>query len=241
MQTNTNLIRVGDSVHIDLMLGNHGNMHRDFKQAGKADVTASTLEVIDPKGKHYDLKSQLIDTGYQPSEGYWTTKFVGTQPGLYMVAQTFDKVMSYAPVRDIKSAKTCFVVSKSLDRVGMGNPGFDRRLGHGLELVPESNPVTPMGPGTPFTIRLFYKGKPLSNTKVSFIPQGEELKGQFDARYEQKTNANGRVRFTPTGANYYLIVAHRDEPKEKGDSYDHTEYSATLTLYVPQICPCCGG
>jgi hypothetical protein len=67
------------------------------------------------------------------------------------------------------------------------------------------------------------------------------LTEKFDPRFEQKTNANGRVRFTPTGANYYLIAAHRDEPSEKGDGYDSTKYSATLTLFVPQICPCCGG
>ena len=37
VQTNTPLIRVGDAVHIDLMLGNHGNDHRDFKLASKVD------------------------------------------------------------------------------------------------------------------------------------------------------------------------------------------------------------
>ena len=37
VQTNTNLIRTGDAVHIDLMLGNHGNDHRDFKLASKLD------------------------------------------------------------------------------------------------------------------------------------------------------------------------------------------------------------
>ena len=35
VQTNTNLVRTGDAVHIDLMLGNHGNDHRDFKLASK--------------------------------------------------------------------------------------------------------------------------------------------------------------------------------------------------------------
>jgi len=241
VQTNTNLVRVGDAVHIDLMLGNHGNDHRDFKLASKVDAEASTLDVLDPKGKKYDLKSQMVDTGYTPTEGYWTAKFAGTQPGLYIAAHTFSKVMSYAPVRDIKSAKAFFVVSKSLDKVSMANPGFDRRLGHALELVPESNPVTPMGPGQPLTIRLFYKNKPLADARVSFIPRGTTLKEGFDKRYEQKTNVNGRVRFEPSAANYYLIAAHWEEEGEKGEGYEKTKYSATLTLFVPQICPCCGG
>lgn len=50
---------------------------------------------------------------------------------------------------------------------------------------------------------------------------------------------NGRASFTPTEGNYYLVVAHHKEP-EAGKGYDSTKYSATLTVLVPQICPCCG-
>ncbi|MDF2441492.1 MAG: hypothetical protein JWN98_2476, partial [Abditibacteriota bacterium] len=135
--------------------------------------------------------------------------------------------------------KTCFVATKSMDRVPIKNPGFERRLGHTLELVPDSNPVTPMGPDTPMAIRLWFRGKPLAKTKVSFIPRGTALKPGFDARYDRTTNANGRVTFTPQEGNYYLIVAHH-ETSEKGSGYDSTKYAAALTVYVPQICPCCG-
>ena len=43
----------------------------------------------------------MVDTGLAPNEGYWTAKFVGTQPGLYLVAHTADKVVSYAPTRSV--------------------------------------------------------------------------------------------------------------------------------------------
>jgi uncharacterized GH25 family protein len=241
VETNTNIIRVGDVVHIDLKLGNHGNEHRDFKLANKVDPASSTLEVIAPDGKRYDLKDRLVDTGYTPQEGYYTTQFGATQPGLYLIDHTFDKVMSYAPVRDIKSAKTVFLVSASLDKVSEKNPGFDRVLGRPLELVPVSNPVTPMGPGSDITVQLLYKGKPLPNTKVSFIPRGATLTGTIDSRYEKMTDAKGQVKFTPDDANVYLLAAHVHEPKETGKGYESVNYSATLTLFVPKICPCCGG
>ena len=64
-----------------------------------------------------DLKPGLTDQGYAPSEGFWSTRFVAAEPGLYTVSHTCDKVVSYAPVRSIKSAKTCFVASGSLDNV----------------------------------------------------------------------------------------------------------------------------
>lgn len=239
VQSNTNVVRAGDAVQLSSMLGNHGNAHRDFKIAGKVEATDATLEVIDPQGKRYDLKDRLLDMGYAPNEGFWATSFVGTQPGLYTVVQTSDKVMSYAPVRDIKSAKTFFVVSKSLDKVPRINPGFDRRQGYSFELVPQSDPVTPMGPEVLFRVQLFYKGKPLPKTKVSFIPQGQVLQGNFDARYEQLTDEQGQASFTPVKAGYYLLSAHHEEADEKGAGYNKTNYSTTLTLYVPQICPCC--
>lgn len=244
VETNTNVFRVGDSAHIDLKLGNHGNEHRDFKLASKVSLDSIKLQVFAPNGARFDLKNGLVDTGYTPKEGYWTTTFTGDKPGLYTVYQSFDGVMTYAPERAIKSAKTYFLLSKSLDRVPMVAPGFEKRIGNGLEFVPESNPVVPMGPGMPLKLRLYFKGKPLSGVKVSFVPEGETLKGDFDSRYEAKTNVNGRVSFTPKEGKRYLCVAHY-QTKESGqnaagEKYDFTLYGATLTLYVPQICPCCG-
>lgn len=240
VQTNTNVVRAGDNVHIDLMLGNHGNDHRDFKLAGKIDLQGCTLNVVAPDGKRYDAMDRLTDTGYTPKEGYWTTSFAADKPGLYLVAHTSDKVVHYAPTRSVKSAKTYFVVSKSLDNVPRHNPGFDKPLGHALELVPQTSPVTPMGPGTPIKVKLLYKGKPLTGARVSFIPRGVALTEGFDARYERKTDDRGLASFTPVEGNYYLVVAHHLEPKESGEKYKSTKYSATLTVLVPRICPCCG-
>ena len=69
-----------------------------------------------------------------------------------------------------KRAKTFFVVSRSLDNVPLDSTGFDRPLGHALELVPVSHPVTPMGPGQKLHLQLIFNGKPLANTRISFIP-----------------------------------------------------------------------
>lgn len=54
VQTNTPIVRTGDAVHLDLLLGNHGNDHRDFKIAGKlAAESVGTFEVVAPDGKRY--------------------------------------------------------------------------------------------------------------------------------------------------------------------------------------------
>src|ERR1700745_1698177 len=81
VQTNTNLVRAGDAVHIDLMLGNHGNDHRDFKLASKVDPTSGPLTVTGPDGKAIDLKPRLADLGYTPKEGFHSAKFATVKPG----------------------------------------------------------------------------------------------------------------------------------------------------------------
>jgi uncharacterized GH25 family protein len=240
VETNTPIIHPGDAVHVDLMLGNHGNNHRDFKLASKADPKHVTLEHVTPDGQRRELNSKLVDVGYEPKEGFWTAPVLAVQPGLHMILATSDHVVAYAPTRSIKSAKTFFLVSKSLDRPSADTEGFDRVLGLPLEIVPQGNPVAPMGPGTPIRVRLLYKGKPLAGAVVSFIPRGATLSEGFDETYERKTDANGEADYEPKSANDYLVVAHVEEPKESGEGYENTKYAATLTVKVPAICACCG-
>src|SRR5690606_29485501 len=128
---NSNVVRVGDVVHIDLMLGNHGNEHRDYRIAGKVDAEYAALEVLHGDATH-DLKPGLVDVGYAPREGYLSARFQPDEAGLYMVAHTYDRVVSYAPTRSVKSGKTFFVASEQLDNVPANFKGYDRVLGHAL-------------------------------------------------------------------------------------------------------------
>lgn len=241
VQTNTNLVRVGDAVHVDLMLGNHGNDHRDFKLASKLDLDQATLTVTGPDGKALDLVPKLADLGYAPREGFHSARFATAKPGLYVAAHTQDKVVNHGkPVRSVRSAKAYFLASPSLDKVARDWAGFDKPLGHALELVPEANPVAPMGPGTEIKVRVLFRGKPLADARVSFVPRGETLAAGFDKTYERTTDAAGRSAFTPKTGNYYLVVVHHKVPAGEKAEYDTISYSATLTVFVPELCPCCG-
>ena len=240
VQSNTAIVRTGDAVHIDLMLGNHGNDHRDFKLAGKLPPELiSTFEVVGPDGKTYDLKSNMIDQGYAPKEGYYTAKFVPAQPGVYIANQKLDTVMKKGnPIRAYRSAKTVILASDSLDKLPEVTPGYDKPLGHRLELIPVVNPVVGIGPGKKITVQLLFDGKPLEGVTVHFIPRGVMLKTELDPDYERTTDKDGKASFEPREGNYVLIVAHlpRDE---KGDGYEKAHYAATLTVLVPEKCPCC--
>lgn len=240
LETNTALVRVGDRVEIDLKLGNHGNEHRDFKLAGKISQEGLTLDVLSPSGKKYDVKPALADLGYTPREGYWSAPFVAAETGHYLALSTSDKVVNHGkPLRSIKSAKAYWLVDKSLDKPAAKWEASRKPLNLHLELVLLTDPVLLAGPGRPINVQLLKSGKPVADQVVSFIPRGVELSSEFDATYERRTDKEGKASFTPKEGNVYLIVSHLLSDSEKGTNYEGTKFTATLTVRVPQVCPCC--
>ena len=233
VETNTTSVPSGQAVYVDLKLGNHGNHHRDFKLASKIALTHVTLHTVGPDGKAHDLKPALVDTGYAPKEGYWTAKAVTPEPGLYVVAHTLNTL--HLTTRAIKSAKTYYYVAPTSAGSSSSVEGFDKPLGHEIELVPLTDPLVLAGPGKPLDVKLLFKGKPLAEATISFIPRGQALTEEFDARFERKTDSNGVASFTPESGNRYLAVVHHAAPDEKGEGFDRTAYSATLTFLVPEV------
>jgi uncharacterized GH25 family protein len=240
LETNTSLVRVGDRVDIDFKLGNHGNEHRDFKLASKTAPDGLSLEVISPAGKKYDLRPALTDLGYTPKEGYWSAPFIAADAGHHLALSTSDKVVNHGkPLRSIRSAKVWWLADKSLDKPAAKWDSHSKPLGLPFELVLLSDPVLFAGPGKAMEIQLVRAGKPVADQVVSFIPRGVELTAEFDPTYERKTDKQGKASFTPKEGNTYLIVSHMIADDEKGTDYEGTKYTATMTIRVPQICPCC--
>ena len=240
LETNTGLLRVGDRVDIDFKLGNHGNEHRDFKLASKTAPDGLALQVISPAGKKYDLGSELVDLGYTPKEGYWSAPFVAAESGHYLALSTGDKVINHGqPLRSIRSAKVWWLADKSLDKPAAKWDPNRKPLNLPFELVLLSDPVLFAGPGRAIDVQLLRSGKPVVDQVVCFIPRGTELSAEFDETYERRTDQQGKASFTPKEGNVYLIVSHLLAATESGKDYAGTKYSATLTIRVPQLCPCC--
>jgi uncharacterized GH25 family protein len=215
-------------VYADLMLGNHGNNHRDFLLASKIPLAASTLTLVGAKGAVTDLKPGIVDAGSEEKEGYWSVKIPSAPAGLQCVAHTYDAVVTYAPKRVVKSAKTYFISAAGES----GGVTFSEPLGHALELIPLNDP-TKATAGTMLKVRVLFKGQPLEDTVVSCIPRGAELDTGFDPNHEAKTDAKGEAELPLPESNRYLVVAHRKAPEETGEKHSAgTDYAATLTLLV---------
>ncbi|MEI6239356.1 MAG: DUF4198 domain-containing protein [Planctomycetia bacterium] len=232
------LVRPDDVVHVGLFLGNHGNEHRDFKIAGKvSSLDEVQVEVIAPDGRKTDLVPDMVDLGYAPKEGFWSGRFVPAAEGLHCVAHLRQGIRHGA--MGFKGGKTYFLASESLDKPTQQHGPLPGPLGHPLEFLLEKHPVIGCGPGKPITVQLLFKGQPLANQVVSFIPRGTTLAEGFDPAHERRTDADGRCSYAPKEGNVVLVVTHLVKPDEKGEGYEKTAYAATLVIDVPQRCPCC--
>jgi len=238
LQASPRLVRPDDVVHVGLFLGNHGNDHRDFRIASKVgSLDEVPIEVVGPDGQKTDLGPDMIDLGYAPKEGFWSGRFVPAAEGLHCVAHFRQGIRHGA--MGLKGGKTYFLASESLDTPAEQHGPLPGPLGHPLEFVLESHPVLGCGPGKPITVQLLFKGQPLADQVVSFIPRSAKLAEGFDPTFERTTDAEGRCSYTPREGDLILIVTHLVKPDEKGEGFEKTIYAATLVIDVPQRCPCC--
>lgn len=246
LEVSSPVVREGDTVQVELKLGNHGNDHRDFKIMGKPRPDELVMEWIDPAGQRTDFRKSLVEQSVGGKDGYFTAKLPAKGVGLHTIFATSDKVVSYAPTRSIKSCKVYFTVSPGLDPVSPGKLSTSP-MGHPFELVPMTDPSTALATGAALVVQVFFQGKPAANQRVSFIPRGAQLAESFDPQFERMTDEQGMARYEPQAPDTLLIVAHREDSSHTGEGYTKTKYSATLTVIVPEkrpnlraaACDCC--
>jgi uncharacterized GH25 family protein len=225
---------VGQTIKLSLMLGNHGNNHRDFALRDRLPAGKQELLLLTPDQAQIDLTKSLTETVLEPKKSYWSTDFTASKPGAYQLVSKFDQVMSYAPVRDIKCAKSFFLVKGGSAKAAKRATRNVGPVGAPFELVPLTNPFETATVGSAFKVQLLYKGEPLGNALVSFIPKDVVLKPELDPAYEFKTDASGIASKVFDRAGQWLIVAHFKDSGSKGAGYESIGYSATIHLIVAE-------
>jgi len=197
-----------------------GNDHDDFNVHGPLNAADACLTANMPCGCRIDIKPTM-------TKAYWSAEYKPTKPGLHVVSHLNTKQNDRE--REITSAKAYFVVGSNPTATKGPLMRCDRPLGHPLEIVPITNPVTQTVPNKPLRVRVLFEKQPLPNVRVTFIPEGAT--GKLTA---QKTDMKGEAEFIPAEANLYLVVVHK-KSGNSGPDYDSTAYTATLTVAVPAI------
>jgi uncharacterized GH25 family protein len=231
VQSGSLFARTNDVVYVDLMLGNHGNNHRDFKLASKITLDKCTLAVKCPNGTSLDLKPSVVDFGSAPKEGYWSARFDSQEPGVYEVLHTLDTL--HGKFRAVKTAKTYLIVADWANSAGKSDFRNPTPVNKDLEIVLDT-PVDELAAKREIACTILKHGKPRPGVRVSFIPRGAQLAEEMDTKFERVSNENGRIAYTPDEGNLILIVAHDVAEDESGEGYEKTHYGATLVLPVPK-------
>jgi hypothetical protein len=113
-------------------------------------------------------------------------------------------------------------LAKALVRVGAAeDASWAEAVGLELEIVPERDP-TSLGLGESLGIRLLFRGQPLAGQTVSVVQREGGLP-------LQKTDAEGRVRFTLVGTGPWMVRATRLERASLPNA-DWRSWFATLTF-----------
>lgn len=190
--------------------------------------------MIAPDGTRTDLRDQVAATASAEKEGCWTRPVVAETHDVYCVAIALDRVMQHGKsIRGVRTAKSYFLASDSLDNAKLATHSHDEPLGFQFELILKTCPFTETQVGHSIRVQVLHQGKPIFQVVVSFVPQGTSLADEFDPEYEFRTASDGIVEFVPNAGNRYLIVAHHTAEDEETEEYESTSYASTITLHVP--------
>lgn len=111
--------------------------------------------------------------------------------------------------------------AKALVQVGDGE-GRDRLTGMPLELLAEANPYTDAGD---LPVRLYWLGEPISDVQVTVFRKGGNI-----AVTRLHTDRDGRVVFSLSPGDIYLVSAVKMIPRDDETSISWHSYWASLTF-----------
>ena len=224
VQTNTNLIRTGDAVHIDLMLGNHGNDHRDFKLASKLapeqiqsfDGDRPGRQEVRPEARPgrpgLRTEGRLLLGQVRPGEGRGCTS--------PRRLRTRSSTTASRSARSAAPRRTSWPASRST-RSSKDWPGFDKPLGHGSNWCPKPTRSLPMGPGMPIKVKLLFDGQAAGRREGQLHPARRDAGGRHRRRIRANHRQGRPAEFTPKTGNYYLVVAHHKTEREEREVRAH--------------------
>jgi uncharacterized GH25 family protein len=112
---------------------------------------------------------------------------------------------------------------KSLLQVGSEATGFDRVLGHPLELIPQSNPF--QRTGKPLSVAVRLQGKPLPGVSMTFYPLSGSGKPML-----LKTDAAGIAQVDTSESGTYILSVEHGVPSRHPEMAMRDAYAASLVF-----------
>jgi uncharacterized GH25 family protein len=198
-----------DSITVAARYGDPGQYEKIYKirllsfgAISPGGETSSILPTVKTEPDELSLISSFHFKGV--AEGTWT--FASTYDnGFYVHASDGHAIATtLADYPAAADSAHYFKFSKALLHIGRSSSGFDRVLGHRLELIPNADPfAVVVGGSLPVTV--YFEGKPLANATVEI---GDEKSAGRSP--EQKTDSKGVVQVPVDHRGWYrLAVTYR--------------------------------
>lgn len=123
-----------------------------------------------------------------------------------------------------KSATHNLKYGKALLPVGQSGPGFDRTVGHRLELVPGQDPFG-VAPGGTVDVLVLFDGKPLAGASVFVYGERET-----DTPVTLESNAEGLVQVALDRAGTFIVGTEHGVESRHPDLASRDVYAASLVF-----------
>lgn len=221
-----------DSIQVTARYGDPGQYEKIYK------IRLLSLDVLSPGG---DVSSFLPAVKSASDEQSLTGTLSPRKDrgeGVLVLSSTYDNGF-YVHASDGHAIATTladypaaadsahyFKFSKALLRRGQSSRGFDRILGHRLELIPKVDPfVVANGASIPLEVR--FEGKPLANATVEI---GDDHSAGRSP--EQKTDSHGLVQVSVDHQGWYRLAVTYRAPSKYPDLFKFDDLTASLVFKI---------
>jgi nickel transport protein len=219
----------GDTFALKLHLGDPGDYARIDK------MHCVELLVIDAAGVKIDFRRDL-ESADEKTLAIPRLRLGDSPAGTYLVTGRYDNGLYVhdAENRPIATTREWYPeaidsahylkFSKALFHIGAPSVGYDRIIGHRLEIVPLADPFVPKAGGA-LPVKVLFDGMPVKDCPVEV---GDET-GASSGRQE-RTDASGVLRIKLDHQGFYRLSVDHRAPSKYPALYAFDDYTASLVF-----------
>lgn len=193
------------------------------------------IYMLDPEGNRIGIKSysDVEFKGERPLKKEGTYLVAAEKKGGFFTKTTegYKRGHSKKGLKNVIQCTYSAKYSKAIVNVGKaGGKTCSKVLGHELEIVPLADLGT-VTQGDYFSIKIMFKGQPLSSSYVFATYLGFSTEKNTFA-YATKTNKEGLAKIKMLQSGVWLITTSYMEDYPDSSECDHSKFSSTLTFEI---------
>jgi uncharacterized GH25 family protein len=210
--------------------------HHFFVNEEIPDITRFRSYLVLPDGREITLPYQRImptsASVVAPilEEGTYILGAVSTQPAFWSTTRSGHAPGRKAELPDAISTTQYVKSVKTFLNIGPPSDGWNRPLGHEIEIVPLSNPAS-LKSGDSLTLRVLLQDQAAANADVHAVYEGFESE-DHEAPVSTTTDAQGQARVSIDRPGVWLVYARVEREAAADSGLDWYNYRAYLLMKV---------